>query len=61
VRESGGGCGTLILSGSQRMRLQTCFAYSSSIQGSSSPHQIVDRVRDEVEGGGVTADVADDV
>jgi hypothetical protein len=50
-----------MLSGSQRMRLQTCFAYSSSIQGSSSPHQRVDRVRGDVEGGGVIADVADDV
>jgi hypothetical protein len=46
---------------SQRMRPQTRFAYSSSIQGSSSPHQSVERVRGDVEGGGVPADVADDV
>lgn len=43
VRGSGAGLGTLILIGSQPMRLQTCLAYSSSIQGSSSPHQSVER------------------
>ena len=43
VVASGAGWGTLILTGSQPMRLQTCLAYSSSIQGSKSPHQIVER------------------
>lgn len=33
-----------MLEGSQPMRLQTCLAYSSSIQGSSSPHQSVERL-----------------
>lgn len=36
--------GTLILTGSQPMSPHTCLAYSSSIQGSSSPHQSVARV-----------------
>lgn len=32
-----------MLMGSHVMRPQTCLAYSSSIQGSSSPHQRVER------------------
>ena len=37
-----------MLTGSQPMRAQTCLAYSSSIQGSSSPHQRVERDEFEV-------------
>ena len=33
----------MMLTGSHFMRPQTCLAYSSSIQGSSSPHQRVER------------------
>jgi hypothetical protein len=40
---SGGGRGTRTLTGSQPMRVHTCFAYSSSIQGSRSPQQTEER------------------
>ena len=42
VDASGAGWGTLMLTGSQPMSPQTCLAYSSSIQGSNSPHQTVE-------------------
>ena len=48
VAGSGAGCGTLMLAGSQPMSPQTCLAYSSSIQGSSSPHQSVERTAREL-------------
>ena len=43
VEASGAAWGTLILTGFQPMSPQTCLAYSSSIQGSNSPHQSVER------------------
>lgn len=44
------GGGTRILIGSQRIKVQTCLTYSSSIQGSKLPHQTEER---EIEGGDV--------
>lgn len=45
---SEGTVGTLMLTGSQPIKPQTCFAYSSSIQGSRSVHQRVERSRTEL-------------
>lgn len=40
-----------MLTGSHPMRVQTCWAYASSIQASRSPHQSVEREVLEVEAG----------
>ena len=45
---SEGPLGTLVLTGSQPIKPQTCFAYSSSIQGSRSLQQSVERRRTEL-------------